>query len=227
MKRPGTKVWLVIAAVAAVGVLLWDRRGGGSHTPVRSVGGSRTAASGSAAATNAPSRTAATNEIRSLATWVAERNIFDPSRQPRIPGAPPRPPSRPRTTEAPTFTLVGVLKAQRGPMAFFDSGTSEYRKALPLNGTIAGYTVTDITSACVRLSISNQPPVELRVGSRMRQEGESGWQLAEAGNAQPSSAAGGSSATGTTGSGSTGSSGNAAEDEILKRLMKKREQESK
>ncbi|MBM3901842.1 MAG: hypothetical protein FJ379_07115 [Verrucomicrobia bacterium] len=225
MKRPGTTFWLVIAAAAAGGVLLWDRGGSGSHTPVRSVGGSRTSASGSGAATNAPSATAATNEIRSLATWVAERNIFDPSRQPRIPGAPPRPVSRPRSTEAPTFTLVGVLKAQKGPMAFFDSGTSEYRKAIPLNGSIAGYTVIDITPARVRLSISNQPPLDLRVGARMRQDGETGWQLADAGGMATSPTSGGTSAPGS-GAASSGSGGNGAEDEILKRLMKKREQES-
>ncbi len=225
MKRPSTTLWLVIAAVAAGGVLLWDRGGSGSHTPVRSVGGSRTTASGSGPTTNAPSGTGSTNEFRSLANWVAERNIFDPSRQPRIPGAPPRPVSRPKSTEAPTFTLVGVLKAQKGPMAFFDSGTSEYRKVIPLNGTIAGYTVVDITPARVRLSISNQPPLDLRVGARMRQDGETGWQLADAGVVATTPALGGTSATGS-GATTPGSSGNAAEDEILKRLMKKREQES-
>ena len=225
MKRTGTTVWLVIAAVAAGGVFLWDRGGSGSHTPVRSVGGTRTSASGSGAATNTPSENGSTNEFRSLATWVAERNIFDPSRQPRIPGAPPRPASRPRTTEAPTFTLVGVLKAQKGPMAFFDSGTSEYRKAIPLNGTIAGYTVVDITPARVRLSISNQPPLDLRVGARMRQDGETGWQLADAGGVATTPASGSTSTTGS-GSATSGSTGTAAEDEILKRLMKKREQES-
>lgn len=224
MKRPATTLGLVIAAVAAGGLLLWDR-GAGSHTPVRSVGGSRTPASGSGSATNTPAVTGTTDPFRSLATWVAERNIFDPSRQPRIPGAPPRPPSRTRTTEAPTFTLVGVLKAQKGPMAFFDSGTSEYRKAIPLNGSIAGYTVVDISPARVRLSISNQPPLDLRVGSRMRQDGEAGWQVADAGGAgtTPASGSGAAAGSGTTPS---GSGGNGAEDEILKRLMKKREQES-
>ncbi len=225
MKRPSTTVWFVIAAVVAVGFLLWDR-GAGSHTPARSVGGTRNATPGKGSGTNAPTTTLSMNEFRSLATWVAERNVFDASRQPRIPGAPPRPPPRPRTADAPSFTLVGVLKAQKGPMAFFDSGTAEYRKALPLNGTIAGYTVTDITPARVRLSISNQPPLELRVGSRMRQEGEAGWQLAEAGGASSTPASSGSSSGTGSGSSAAGSTGNAAEDEILKRLMKKREQES-
>ncbi|MEN9732095.1 MAG: hypothetical protein RLZ45_90 [Verrucomicrobiota bacterium] len=224
MKRPGTTQWLVIAAVVAGGLLFWDR-GSGSHTPVRPVGGTRTASAGKGSSTNAPTSTAAPSDFRSLATWVSERNIFDPSRQPRIPGAPPRPPSRPRTVEDPSFTLVGVLKAQKGPIAFFDSGTAEYRKAIPLNGTIAGYTVMDITPARIRLSISNQPPLELRVGSRMRQDADAGWQLAEASSVAATS---GSSSTPSTGSagGTAGSTGNAAEDEILKRLMKKREQES-
>lgn len=225
MKRPSTTLALAIAAVAAGGLLLWDR-GNGSHTPVRSVGGNRNTASTRGSATNAPSENGSTNEFRSLATWVAERNLFDPSRQPRIPGAPPRPPSRPRTTEAPSFTLVGVLKAQKGPVAFFDSGTAEYRKAIALNGSIAGYTVVDITPARVRLSISNQPPLELRVGSRMRQEGETGWQLAESSSRASTPASGGSTTATGSGASASGSTGNAAEDEILKRLMKKREQES-
>lgn len=224
MKRPGTTLWLVIAAVVAVGLLLWDR-GSGSHTPVRSVGGTRTASAGKGSPTNAPTSTAAPSDFRSLATWISERNIFDPSRQPRIPGAPPRPPSRPRTAEVPSFTLVGVLKAQKGPMAFFDSGTAEYRKAIPLNGTIAGYTVVDITPARIRLSVSNQPPLELRVGSRMRQDADAGWQLADASSVATASGPGSTPSTGSA-AGTAGSTGNAAEDEILKRLMKKREQES-
>ena len=226
MKRPGTTLWLVIAALVAGGLLFWDR-GTGSHTPVRSVGGNRTPQAAAGSSTNAATGTASRTDFRSLATWVAERNIFDPSRQPRIPGAPPRPASRPRNIEAPSFTLVGVLRAQKGPMAFFDSGTSDYRKALPLNGSIAGYTIVDITPLRVRLSISNQPPVELKVGSRMRQDPDTGWQLADASSVAASTTATG---TGASGSGaasaaSAGSTGSAAEDEILKRLMKKREQE--
>ena len=224
MKRPGTTLWLVIAALVAGGLLLWDR-GSGSHTPVRSVGGNRAGSAGKGSGTNSPAGTSSTNDFRSVATWVAERNIFDPSRQPRIPGAPPRPPSRPRTTEAPSFTLVGVLKAQKGPMVFFDSGTAEYRKAIPLNGTIAGYTVVDITPGRVRLSISNQPPLELRVGSQMRQDADTGWQLAESSSVAATTGSGGTTATGSAAA-AAGSTGNAAEDEILKRLMKKREQES-
>jgi hypothetical protein len=83
----------------------------------------------------------------------------------------------------------------------------------------------DITPARIRLSISNQPPLELRVGSRMRQDADAGWQLADASSVAATS---GSSSTPSTGSagGTAGSTGNAAEDEILKRLMKKREQES-
>jgi hypothetical protein len=110
-------------------------------------------------------------------------------------------------------------------MVFFDSGTAEYRKAIPLNGTIAGYTVVDITPGRVRLSISNQPPLELRVGSQMRQDADTGWQLAESSSVAATTGSGGTTATGSAAA-AAGSTGNAAEDEILKRLMKKREQES-
>lgn len=112
-------------------------------------------------------------------------------------------------------------------MAFFDSGTSDYRKALPLNGSIAGYTIIDITPLRVRLSISNQPPVELKVGSRMRQDPDTGWQVADASSMAASTTATGTGASGSGAASATsaGSTGSAAEDEILKRLMKKREQE--
>ena len=189
-----------------------------------------------AAETNAP---AAPRDPASLARRIAERNIFDPDRQPRSRGD-SRPAPKPRpviAADAAEFGLVGVMSYARGTFAFFDGNDPEYRKTLAQAAIIAGHTVGAITPQSVTLVESNRPPVQLRVGQRMRRDSDGNWQPVTSAAGEPfaRSATSGS----TTGGGSAGSSGSATgaattpaedppgSDEILKRLLKKREQEMK
>ena len=172
-------------------------------------------------------------DSKALARRVSERNIFDPDRQPRT-----RRESRPIpkpvvavAADAPEMGLVGVMTFQKGTFAFFDGNAAEYRKTLQLQALIAGHAVTAITPQSVTLSESNGPPVLLKVGQRLRKDAEGVWKLAAGGSGEAFIRSGGSAGTGS-GTASSSPSTTTSEDppgsdEILKRLLKKREQEMK
>lgn len=175
--------------------------------------------------TNAPSAKPSITDYQSVARLVADRNIFDPDRQPRTPGAPPRTTPKPQTKlDSPEFGLVGVMNFSRGAFAFFDGNASEYRKALQEKATIAGYQITSITPNAVTLTLRDAKPIELKIGTRLKRTTSGAWEPAIGSTGtftvQGGSAEGGSTATPASG-------GGGAEDEILKRLLKKREQEMK
>ena len=170
-------------------------------------------------------------DSKEVARRVADRNIFDPERQPRIRGE-SRPTPKPKvvaSADAPEFGLVGVITYPRGTFAFFDGNASEFHKTLQLNAVIAGQTLSTITPQSITLIASNRPPNLLRVGQRLRQDSEGVWQLVTGlggeGFKRLGSAGG---ATGTSSASSTTPSEDPpGSDEILKRLLKKREQEMK
>ena len=185
-----------------------------------------------AAETNQP----AVLDSKALARRVAERNIFDPDRQPRTRGE-SRPIPKPVVAvvaDAPEVGLVGVMTFPKGTFAFFDGNAAEYRKTLQLQALIAGHTVTAITPQSVTLSESNGPPVLLKVGQRLRKDAEGVWKLAAGGTGEAFTRSSGSVGAGS-GAASSSSSSSATSttedppgsDEILKRLLKKREQEMK
>ncbi|MGO9476538.1 MAG: hypothetical protein ACLP7I_01190, partial [Limisphaerales bacterium] len=148
---------------------------------------------------------------------IADRNIFDPNRYAHATGSSRRSFSR----SAPGFSLVGTMTYSNGMIAFFDGTESDYRKALALNGTIAGYQVKAITLNGVKLSSTNKP-VELAVGGQMRWEsGE--WQVAGSGEL-PASTAG----TETPAADQPAAPPSSSEaNDVLKKLMQQREQEQK
>lgn len=170
-------------------------------------------------------------DSKEVARRVADRNIFDPERQPRIQGE-TRPTPKPKVVAAadsPEFGLVGIISYPRGTFAFFDGNASEFHKTLQLNAVIAGQTLSTITSQSITLIATNRPPNLLKVGQRLRQDSEGVWQLVTGlggeGFKRLGSAGG---ATGTSSASSTTPSEDPpGSDEILKRLLKKREQEMK
>lgn len=174
-------------------------------------------------------------DYAAFSKFVTDRNIFDPSRQPHYTS------SRTRTTRArartsssaPAFTLVGTMEYEKGMFAFFSGNSEELKKAMPVSQKIAGYTVTDIAYGRVTLeSADKKQKLELKVGDVMREE-NGGWQLAGQGEVpagtsltEPdASAAAEGSSTSSSESGAPASA--SAPNDILKRLMEKREQESK
>ena len=140
---------------------------------------------------------------------ILERNIFDPNRVHRGPGSQPRP----RTVDS--LTLVGIMSYEKGTFAFFDGSSSEYKKAVKLSDTIAGHKITRIEPNAVILSAGTNQ-VELRVGMRLHREEGGDWIV----SAQQESYAAASS-TPTASSAAPGS----ADNDVLERLRKKREQE--
>jgi hypothetical protein len=143
---------------------------------------------------------------------VTDRNIFDPNR------APHRPPgSQPPPKIVNSFALVGVMSYGKGTFAFFDGNSSEYQKAVKVNDTVAGYKVTRIEPNVVSL-LAGTNPVQLRVGMQLRREEGGAWIPSSqseiyAANSTPSASA------------HSDSSSNGADNDILERLRKKREQE--
>jgi uncharacterized membrane protein YgcG len=188
-----------------------------------------------------------TNYVQ-FSQFITTRNIFDPNRFAIVGSRPPRQTRTPRST--PTFTLVGTMSYEKGMFAFFDGNQSYLRKVLYQSDSnnIAGYTLAEITLAGVKLQAADKKEfVELKIGQAMQQEGNS-WQPARSGGY---SSGGGSSGFGGFGgpnrgfdSTSSGESAAPAADsstpeasaapspalegnDVLKKLMQKREQELK
>jgi hypothetical protein len=168
-------------------------------------------------------------DYESFSHFVAQRNIFNPDRYPRT----SRNVVRHRDTSsrrhaAPTFGFVGAMEYGKGTFAFFDGNNDDYRKSLQVNGQIAGYTVQEISLGGVKLAIGTNT-VFLAVGAQMRRSSDGTWDLADEpqdlssqvdnGGSAPAAEASGSAAAPTAPTGEM--------SDVLKRLMKLREQENK
>ncbi|MGH7972415.1 MAG: hypothetical protein ACREIC_27190 [Limisphaerales bacterium] len=143
---------------------------------------------------------------------ITDRNIFDPNRV----GGRSRGPSR----KAPTvqsFALVGVMSYDKGTFAFFDGSSSDYRKAVKLSDSIAGFKVTNIGPNDIKLAAGTNH-VELRVGMQLHREEGGDWIASSQAETYAASAA--PSVETNTGSTTGGPS-----SDVLERLRKRREQE--
>lgn len=152
---------------------------------------------------------------------IADRNIFDPNRYPQMSRQPRRDPRRTPTVEA--FSLVGIMIYSKGPFAFFDGSSSQYRKVLKPSDKIAGYEITNVTPDKVQL-VADGKTVDLKVGMQMRREDEGPWALSGPAPTYASSSTISTGTTTTSHSNPTASGGDDA-SEVLKRLLEKREKE--
>jgi hypothetical protein len=163
-----------------------------------------------------------------FSSFVTDRNIFDPSRQPHsyTPGYRPRVRTRTRT-ETPGIVLVGTMSYEKGWFAFFNGNSDELKKALRVGEKIADYTVAGILPGSVRLeSADKKAQLDLKVGDGLRQENGK-WVFAGAG--EVTATAGTShpigSATEEKSEPAAPPSGTEQND-VLKRLMQLREKEN-
>jgi hypothetical protein len=145
---------------------------------------------------------------------ITDRNIFDPNRTSRS----SRRTDATRPARVESFALVGTMSYENGTFAFFDGSGSSYRKAVKTGDLIAGYKVVDISADRVNLEANGQQ-LELNVGVQMKKQDEGEWQLA--GRAESYSTS--SPATAATEKTNAASGGEV--DDVLKKLMQKREQE--
>ena len=172
---------------------------------------------------------------------LTERNIFNASRSGgRVAAKDTRPP-----VKVDTVALVGTMDYEKGLIAFFDGSSSEFRKGLKPQGTIAGCTITAITFSSVTLEAGGKSWT-LPVGMALRREDAGEWQVAayeagttSGGGSGPGSRTNSRRETGRSGGNSsdvpqtaaaaaTGSSTASSSDasEVLKRLMEQREKEN-
>lgn len=148
---------------------------------------------------------------------IAERNIFNAARSGGRVAAPPREARRPARVD--TLAVVGLMSYEKRAYAFFDGSSSDFRKAVPVGGTVAGCKVVDIRPDRVQLEVGTNQ-FELKVGARLRREEQGPWQVSESTEPLP--------ATSLDSSGSADANGsNGAADEVLKRLLQRREQETR
>ena len=151
---------------------------------------------------------------------IYERNIFNPNRSPRSSGAPPvtrRETERRPVARSESFALVGTMSYEKGSYAFFDGSSSQFRKVMQPDETIAGFKVTAVTPKCVTLEHEGKT-IKLCVGMQMsKSDDEKDWRMQERSESSASPV--------SSGSGSTVSSGGAGAEEVLRRLMEKRAQE--
>lgn len=151
---------------------------------------------------------------------IAERNIFNAARSGGRASAPPRETRRPARVD--TLALVGVMSYAKGTFAFFDGSSGEFRKAVQTGGTVAGLKVVDIQPERVQLE-NGTNRFELRVGARLRREDQGAWQVSESTEPLPTPGPGGVSGSAA----STESSNGGGADEVLRRLLQRREQEAR
>ena len=166
-----------------------------------------------------------------FSAFVAERNIYDPNRVPHF-SSTGRRAARPRTRSsaaAPTIALVGTMAYEKGSFAFFSSNDADQKKVLSVAAKIAGYKIVEILPSAVRLEAADKKEFTMRVGDVFRQE-NGGWQLAGAGEVPAGTETATTSADASIEkSGADGAAKSAASEpnDVLKRLMQKREQENK
>jgi hypothetical protein len=163
---------------------------------------------------------------------IPDRNIFNVNRSSRSSRATREAPTK--TIQVDTFALVGAMSYAKGDFAFFDGSNSDFRKVLKPGDSIGGFRLKSIGLNSVQLDDAGKS-LELAIGSHFRREEQGEWRLV-AETAPPSAsssssgrersasdASGGTSGQGETKTASADSGGDA--NDILQRLMKKREQE--
>jgi hypothetical protein len=125
-----------------------------------------------AAPTNAP----ASSDFSSF-TSIAQGNIFN-SRRYRSPTRIRPQSTDPRPSRSENLALVGIMDYDKGPVAFFEGSNPEYEKAMKPAETIAGFTISNITTTAVKL-VSGTNQFDLAVGMELRRRADENWKLNE------------------------------------------------
>jgi hypothetical protein len=162
--------------------------------------------------------------------FITDRNIFDPNRVSHSynPNQTHRPTGK-RPKGTPGIQLVGTMSYEKGLFAFFSGNGSELSKVLQVGSKLVDYTILEITPSFVVLeSADKKEQPKLQVGDGLRQENGK-WVLAKVGESP--AAAGPPDAPGASDNSSASDSAAApaaaAEpNEVLKRLMEKRQKEN-
>jgi len=149
---------------------------------------------------------------------ISQRNIFNPNRSSRVASAR----TQERRVRTDNFVLRGTMLYRKGDFAFFDGSNSDLKKVCELSNKIAGYTVKAISLKSVTLEQDGKV-FEMKIGAQMQREENGPWRLIPLDEWTPPPA------EGTADSGNSSDPGGAAFEgnDVLKRLMEKRQQETK
>ena len=157
---------------------------------------------------------------------IVDRNIFNPNRRPQQPFTRRDPTPVVRTTDY--ISLVGVMSYEEGDFAFFTGNLSRYEKSAKVDDVIATYRVVaiNVNSNTVRLE-GGTNRMELQVGMTMRRDEDGVWHasrtpaLFASYNSTPAPGSDSSAPRGPSG----GAAASADDNEVIKRLMQRREQQ--
>lgn len=153
---------------------------------------------------------------------ISERNIFNPTRSSRA--ASMKAEGEPKkVVKIESVSLVGTMSYEKGDFAFFDGSGSDFKKVVKPEETIAGFKVQQISFNQVSL-VREGKTMNLAVGDKLRRQDDGPWEVTAA---TDKSSAESTAASSGASSSDESSSGDGGESEVLKRLLKKREQEMK
>ena len=170
---------------------------------------------------------------------LMERNIFDPDRSPAQPWrAETETQELPRPVPEDTIDLLGTMITPDWSVAIFQGSNSEFNRKCRIGETVAGLRIDRIGTDSVALAGDGDTSLTLPVGYRMQRHGDTPWAIGSASPAPMSSMSTGAppptaniapaqtGASPATPAPASGGSGGGA-DEILKRMMERRQQEIK
>ncbi len=149
---------------------------------------------------------------------VSQRNIFDPNRRPKSASGSG---IRAKPAQVDSFSLRGTMSYGNQNVAFFDGSSSQFSKAVTPKDTIAGYKIAEIAFDHVKLTAASNQTINLPIGSQMKRQDNGPWALVE--NPEPAAEPAAPAASGKPATPAAGGGG--AADDVIKRLMQKRERE--
>jgi hypothetical protein len=167
-----------------------------------------------AAVTPAPAPAPAAGPTVSFSTFqlIGNLNIFNPNRVGYVPGS-----AQPHSD---TIAFVGTMDSTKGRLAFFNSSNASFRKAMGQGAMIADFTVTRIEPDRVELT-KDSKSTWLAMGQQLRRPPGGEWEPGAGGSlaAEAGSSAGPDNASAPAIP--------AGADDVVKRLMEKRQQQLK
>jgi hypothetical protein len=159
---------------------------------------------------------------------ISERNIFNPNRSKRTPASENRTArTARRTPRIETVTLVGTLSYEKGDFAFFEGSLPGLSRAFNPGDVIAGFRIQEILHDRIVLN-HNESTTILPLRGQLRREDDAPWTVADTPTPEaPSTPASATSATSTdpTATSSTENQSERNADEVLQRLLERRQRE--
>jgi hypothetical protein len=174
-------------------------------------------------------------DYAAFSRFITDRNIFDPTRQPYTSTGSryirPRPTrTRPRSTGMLGIQLVGTMDYEKGPFAFFNASSEEYRKALHPGDKLAGYTILEINDKAVKLETADKKELVMEIGDGLQPDSNGKWVFTKAEDFSgplgvPAAGRSGGNESYSSSSSSTPATPPSASEsnDVLKRLMEQRE----